>query len=176
VTCLLERPQLREDRGNTEAAADQHHVAAAGGVGGLDVGGHAQRPDEVGEGVALVVVIAHLAGRSTQGLHHDGDRAAVRVEVGDGERNALGAVVKAHHHELAGLRRGGHVGSLHLPQEGRGRQSLMANDAKHPLANVRAFSCVGYGPSALRREVRRRVSAQRAAGQPLAIGGLTHLA
>ena len=49
--------------------------------------------------------------------YHDCDRAALTIEVGDGEWNALGSVLQPDHHELPGLGGLGHVGRIDLPQE-----------------------------------------------------------
>jgi hypothetical protein len=70
VAGLLEGAQLREDRRDAEAAADQHHVADL-----VDMLRQAERADEVGEGVALLVVVAHLQRRLAERLDHHGDGA-----------------------------------------------------------------------------------------------------
>lgn len=117
VAGLLERPQLGEDQ-SIEATADQHDMADA-----LDLGGHAERPHHVGERIALVVVVAHLGSGPAQRLHHQRDRAGTGVEVGQGERDALGALMEAHHHELAGPAHGSDVGRLDLPRKVEGDSS-----------------------------------------------------
>ena len=130
--CLLERPQLGEHRRHTEAAADQHDVAGSSGGDRLDLRRHAEGPDEVGELVALLVVVAHLRGRPAQRLHHHGHGAHALVVVGDGQRDALRPVVQVHHDELPCLRGSGDIRRFHLPQEGVRGQRLAASDAIHP--------------------------------------------
>ena len=123
VPGLLEGAQLRVDRRDAEAAADEDDVADL-----LDVLRQAERADEVGERVALLVVGHHLAGRLPERLDDHRDGALLAVEVGDGERDALAALVEAEHHEVAGLGRGGDVGGLDLPEEGRVGEGFAADD------------------------------------------------
>ena len=85
------------DRRDPEAAAHQHHVPGA-----LDVLRLPERSDEVEEGVALRVLVAHLPRALSQRLDHHGDGAALRVHVGHGERDALGVLMQPKHHEVAG--------------------------------------------------------------------------
>ena len=134
VAGLLERAQLREDRRHAEAAADQHHVP-----GPAHMLGQAERADEVGEAVALLVVVAHLPRRLAERLDDHGDRALVAIEVGDGERDALAALVQAQHDEVPGLGGARDVGRAHLPEEGGLGECFAADDLVHvaPSSPVR---------------------------------------
>ncbi|CAB4836299.1 unannotated protein [freshwater metagenome] len=126
VPGLLECPQLRVDRCDAEAAADEHDVADM-----VDVGGHAEWTDDVGELVTLVILVAHLGGRAAQCLHHERDRAGCGVVVGDRQRNSLGTLVESHHDELSRFGRPSNVAGLHVPQECGGGQFLATDNAIH---------------------------------------------
>ena len=155
VAGLLEGAQLRKDRRHAQAAADQHHVADL-----LDVLRQPERPDEVGEFVALGEIVAHLAGGLAQRLHHDRDGAALAVEVGDGERNALAGLVQPQHDEMAGLRGLRDVRRIDFPQEGLLGELFASNDADH-RALLRAC-----GRAALRRRPVRAAAAASARSPP----------
>ena len=45
--------------------------------------------------------LLHFPGRLADGLNDEGDGAGVGIEVRQGERNPLAAIVGHHHHELA---------------------------------------------------------------------------
>ncbi len=145
----LEAAQLRIDRSNAEAAADQHDVADL-----PDVLRQAERADEVLELVALLEVVAHLVRRLPEGLHDQGDGAAFAVIVGDRQRNALAAIVKAQHHEVSGKRGVRDVGGVDLPQEGGVGKGFAANDWIHSSPQIgrawaRLLACrTGIRPAA----------------------------
>src|SRR3954449_11524564 len=67
---FLERPQLREDRGDAEAAADKNHMLCL-----ADMLRQAERTDEILDGVAGLVLVAHFARRLAERLDDDGHEA-----------------------------------------------------------------------------------------------------
>ena len=126
VAGFLERAKLRVNRGDAEAAADQHHMARLS-----DVLRQAERAGEIRKHVASAVFVAHLARRLAERLHDNRDRAALAVVVGDRQRNALAPLVKAQHDEVTGLRRLGHVWGVDLPQKGHIRKSFASHNRIH---------------------------------------------
>ena len=126
VADLLEGAQLRVDRRDAQAAADEDDMADLG-----DVLRQAERTDEVLERVALLIAVAHFARGLAERLHHDGDGATVAVVIGDGQRDALGAVVKANHDEMAGLGRSRDIRRLDVPKKRRVRKTLPVNNRIH---------------------------------------------
>jgi hypothetical protein len=73
----------------------------------------------------------HFKGGFAHGLDHDGDRAAIRVKVRDGERDAFAVLIDAGHDEVTGTRRSRHVGRLYVPEEGCRTKLLSTSDEKH---------------------------------------------
>ena len=122
----LEGPELRVDRRHSETAAHHRHVTNL-----LNELGQAERTHEVVEAVPLPVVVAHLPGRLAQRLDDDGDDAALAVEVGDRQRDALTALVQPGHDEMPRLRGAGDVGRQDIPAKRRLREELAANDGVH---------------------------------------------
>ncbi len=91
----------------------------------------AERPDEVVEGVPLGIVVAHLERRLAERLHDEGDRSALAIEVGDGERYALAALAQPKHDEMARLGRLRDVRRVDLPEKRVLRELLAAGDPIH---------------------------------------------
>ena len=92
---------------------------------------HAERPDEIGEGVALFVMIPHFQCGLSERLDHHGDGAFVTIEISHRQGNAFAAFVQPHHDEMPGLRRVCHVWNQHLPEEGGVGKYLAADDRVH---------------------------------------------
>ena len=126
VAGLLEGAQLREDGRDAEAAADEDDVARL-----LDVARQAEGSDEVEERVALGVVPEHLLRRLADGLDDHRDRSPVAVEVRHGQGDALAPLAQPDHHEVARLGRPRDVGGVDVPEEGRVRELLAADDSIH---------------------------------------------
>ena len=82
--------------GAADAAADDADLLEP-----LHLGGPAERPDDVGNHVALFHGVEHFC-RAARGLHHDGDRAALAVIARDGHRDALALLVQTEDHKLTG--------------------------------------------------------------------------
>ena len=131
VAGLLEGAQLRKDRRHAQAAADQHHVADL-----RNVLRQPERAGEIGELVARGEMVAHLAGGLAQRLHHDRDGAALAVEVGDGQWNALARFIEPEHDEMAGLRGLRDIRRIDFPQEGLLGKLFVANDADHRYCSL----------------------------------------
>ena len=95
---------LRIDRGRAHSARYEEVVPFAKFLDGDfdELRGVAQRPCEVGEGVALFEC-AYLARRGADGLRDDRHAALRGVEIGNCERNAFAVFVDAHDDELSGL-------------------------------------------------------------------------
>ena len=126
VAGRLEGAQLRIDRCDAKAAADQHHMADL-----LDMLRQAERADEIVEAVARLVVVAHLPRRLAERLDDNGDCALVAVVVGDRQRNPLAALVQADHDEVTGLRRLSDIGGRDLPQERGFGEYFVTDDGIH---------------------------------------------
>ncbi len=126
VAGLLEGAQLREDRRDAEAAADEDDVPHL-----PDVALEAEGSDEVGEGVPLLEVPHHLLRRLAEGLDDDGDGAPLRVVVRDGERDPLAPLVQPHHHEMARPGRPRDVGRVDVPEESYVGELLALDDLVH---------------------------------------------
>ena len=126
IAGLLERAQLRIYRRHAEPAADQHYVPDL-----AHVLRHAERADEIGEAVALLVMIPHLERGLAERLDHHGDGAFVAIEIGHRQRDAFAALVHAHHDEMAGLGRSGYVRSHHFPEKSRIGKNFAADDRVH---------------------------------------------
>ena len=126
IADLLECAQLREYRRNPQPAADQHHMPDF-----LDMLRQSERPDEILELVALIEVVAHFVRRLAERLDDHGDGAALAIIVGDGQRNALAALVETEHDEVARLRRLRDVGRVNLPEKCRVGKTFPANDRIH---------------------------------------------
>jgi hypothetical protein len=92
--------------------------------------GNPKRPDEIEERVALAQG-HHFKGGFAHGLDHHGDRAAIHVEIRDGERDAFAMLIDAGHDEVSGTCRARHIGRFHVPEEGRRTELLSTSDEKH---------------------------------------------
>ncbi len=110
ITGFLERPQLRIDRSDAQAAANQHDMSHL-----FDVLRQAQGTDKIRELVAFAVFVAHLARRLAERLHDNRDRSALAVVVGNRQWDALAPLVEAHHDEVTGQSGLRHVGSINIP-------------------------------------------------------------
>jgi len=129
VPRLLERAELRENGGHPEAAAHQDDVPHL-----PDVARQAERPDEVGEGVAFLEIPHHLPCRLPESLDDDRDGPPVPVVVRDGERDPLPSLLQADHDEVARLGRLRHVGRVDVPEEGHIGKLLALDDLVHAFS------------------------------------------
>jgi len=84
-----------------DAAADHRDLLQA-----VQRGGVAQRADEIGEALALLLLL-QLIGRRADDLIDDADRAGPAAAVCDRQRNALAVRIDAQDDELPRLRLGG---------------------------------------------------------------------
>ena len=126
VARLLVVAQLRIDRRDAESAAHQHHRAFQL----ADVARQTQRADEIEDRVALAQP-QHFKGGLAHRLDHHGDRAAFRVEICHGQRDALPMLVDASHDEVSGTCRPRHIRRFHVPEEGRRTKLFPTSDEKH---------------------------------------------
>ena len=122
---LLVGARLRIDRRHAEPAADADDFLRAADVARL-----AHRADQAEQVRAGAAVALHLARGLADRLDHQRDRAALAVEVRDGERNALALRVRHHDDELARLGGAGELGVQNLEQIGRLREILSFHDLK----------------------------------------------
>ena len=99
---LLEGARLRKDRRHAEAAADTQYLFAL-----ADDAGDTHWPDDGVQCRSQLAGLLHLAGRLAHRLYHDCNGAFVAVEVGDGQWDALAALVQHDDDELARPRRFG---------------------------------------------------------------------
>src|SRR6516225_5125988 len=95
---LFMRARLRVDRSDAEPAADAHDL-----FGLADVARDAHRPDHRVKPRATAALLLHLARGLAHRLDDQRDRAALTVEIGDGERDALAVRVGHNDDELARL-------------------------------------------------------------------------
>jgi hypothetical protein len=102
---------LEGDRGGVGDRRPDAPADDAGGPEPLDLGGLAEGPDHVEDGVARLEGVEELRGLA-DALDHDRDVAAVGVRVGDRDRDPLAALVDAEDDELARLPLAGDAGSL----------------------------------------------------------------
>ena len=95
-----------------------------------------------------------VAGAFAHRLDHQGDGAAGRIGVGDGQWDALGAVAEAHDDELAGLADFGDAAGLEV-EAGDVRTELdFGGDEVHAAEAERAIFRAQALPSPQRRQVR----------------------
>ena len=97
-TLLMQCLGHGQRNGTADAAADHTDVLQA-----LNLGGLAQRADEVMHGLALLEGV-QLHGTGTHNLEDDGHSARITVIARDGQGDSLGVLLGADNDKLAGLR------------------------------------------------------------------------
>ena len=104
VPRVSEGARDREHGRGADAARHAGHRAPeiAGPARDGDMRGVAERAGHVGEGIPDLERLAHLERGLADGLHDERDGPRRLVAVRDRQGNALRAVRRAHHHELAG--------------------------------------------------------------------------
>ena len=113
------------DHGGSHATANAH------GMAGLDeLGGAAQGPRDVGDGLARTQ-LAEVHGRLADRLDDERDGPRGRVRVRDGERDPLGTRAAAHDDELAGLTDLCDARREHDQPRHVGRELLPVDDGVH---------------------------------------------
>src|SRR5436190_2120720 len=100
---LVIRARLRKDGRDAEAAAD-----ADGLLRLAEVARDSHWTDDRVQPGAGAAALLHLARRLADRLDDEGDRAALAIEIGDRQRDALAARMLHHDHELARMRCPGH--------------------------------------------------------------------
>ena len=126
VSRLLVSAQLRIDGRNAKTASHQHHRAFQF----ADMARQTQRTDEIQNPVALAQS-QHFKRSFAYGLHHYRDRAAFRVEIRHGQRDALAMLVDPSHYKVSGACRSRHIRRLHVPEEGCRTKLFPTIDEKH---------------------------------------------
>ena len=120
---LLEGAQLREDRGDAQAAADADDLSPEANVRGATHGA-----GEAEERGALEARRLHFPGGLSDGLDHEGDGPLLAVKIGDGERDSLAAFMGEDDDELARPGRPRHERVANFEQIGRLGEILAGDD------------------------------------------------